>query len=62
MHFGLWTYKDRALGQGYGVTLGNAIRRVLLSSIPGAAVSAIRIDGVLHEFSTVPGVMEDVLE
>jgi DNA-directed RNA polymerase subunit alpha len=50
------------LERGYGVTLGNAIRRVLLSSIPGAAVSAIRIDGVLHEFSTVPGVMEDVLE
>ncbi|HOJ82381.1 MAG TPA: DNA-directed RNA polymerase subunit alpha [Acetomicrobium flavidum] len=50
------------LDRGYGVTLGNAIRRVLLSSIPGAAVSAIRIDGVLHEFSTVPGVMEDVLE
>lgn len=50
------------LERGYGVTLGNAIRRVLLSSISGAAVSAIRIDGVLHEFSTVPGVVEDVLE
>ena len=45
------------LERGYGVTLGNAIRRVLLSSISGAAVSAIRIDGVLHEFSTVPGVV-----
>lgn len=50
------------LERGYGDTLGNALRRVLLSSIEGAAVSAIRIEGVLHEFSTVPGVREDVIE
>jgi DNA-directed RNA polymerase subunit alpha len=46
--------------RGYGVTLGNSLRRVLLSSIPGAAVTAIRIEGVLHEFSTIPDVVEDV--
>jgi DNA-directed RNA polymerase subunit alpha len=50
------------LERGYGVTLGNALRRVLLSSIPGAAVTQIRIDGVLHEFSTLPGVREDTTE
>jgi DNA-directed RNA polymerase subunit alpha len=50
------------LEKGYGMTLGNALRRVLLSSIPGAAVTAVQIDGVLHEFSTVPGVREDVSE
>lgn len=50
------------LEKGYGTTLGNALRRVLLSSIPGAAVVAARIEGVLHEFSTVPGVMEDTTE
>ena len=48
------------LERGFGVTLGNALRRVLLSSLQGAAVTAIRIEGVLHEFSTIPGVMEDV--
>ncbi|HHY12846.1 MAG TPA: DNA-directed RNA polymerase subunit alpha [Firmicutes bacterium] len=48
------------LEEGYGVTLGNSLRRVLLSSLPGAAVTSVRIDGVLHEFSTVPGVREDV--
>jgi len=48
------------LERGFGITLGNALRRVLLSSIPGAAIRAIRIDGVLHEFSTIPGVVEDV--
>ncbi|HPX03717.1 MAG TPA: DNA-directed RNA polymerase subunit alpha [Synergistaceae bacterium] len=47
---------------GYGVTLGNSLRRVLLSSISGAAIVAVRIEGVLHEFSTVPGVKEDVIE
>jgi DNA-directed RNA polymerase subunit alpha len=47
---------------GYGVTLGNALRRVLLSSIEGAAITAMRVDGILHEFSTVPGVKEDVIE
>lgn len=50
------------LERGYGTTLGNSLRRVLLSSLPGAAVSLIRIQGVLHEFSTVPGVNEDVTE
>ena len=50
------------LERGFGVTLGNALRRVLLSSLQGAAVTAIRIEGVLHEFSTIPGVMEDVTE
>lgn len=49
------------LERGYGVTLGNALRRVLLSSIRGAAISSVRIDGVLHEFSTVAGVREDVI-
>ncbi len=50
------------LERGYGVTLGNSLRRILLSSIPGAAVTSIKIDGVLHEFSTIPGVKEDVAE
>jgi DNA-directed RNA polymerase subunit alpha len=50
------------LERGYGVTLGNALRRVLLSSIPGAAVTSVKIENVLHEFSTVPGVMEDVTQ
>lgn len=50
------------LEHGFGVTLGNALRRILLSSIPGAAVTSVKIDGVLHEFSTVPGVKEDVAE
>ncbi len=44
------------LERGYGATLGNSLRRVLLSSIRGAAISSVRIDGVLHEFSTIPGV------
>ncbi len=48
--------------RGYGLTIGNALRRVLLSSIQGAAVTAIRIDGVKHEFSTIPGVYEDVTQ
>lgn len=48
--------------QGYGTTLGNALRRVLLSSLPGAAVTAVKIAGVQHEFSTIPNVKEDVLE
>ena len=50
------------LERGYGVTLGNSLRRVLLSSISGAAVVAVRIEGVMHEFSTIPGVKEDVIE
>lgn len=50
------------LERGFGLTLGNALRRVLLSSLQGAAITAIRIDGVLHEFSTIPGVREDVTD
>ncbi len=50
------------LERGYGMTLGNALRRVLLSSLPGAAVTAVKIDGVLHEFSTAPGVVEDITD
>lgn len=50
------------LERGFGTTLGNGLRRVLLSSLPGVAVKTIKIDGVLHEFSTVPGVKEDVTE
>ena len=50
------------LERGYGITLGNSLRRVLLSSLPGVAVNAVKIDGVQHEFSTIPGVTEDVTE
>ena len=50
------------LERGYGTTLGNSLRRILLSSLPGAAVSNVKIDGVVHEFSTIPGVKEDVTE
>ena len=50
------------LERGYGTTLGNSLRRILLSSLPGAAVTSIKISGVLHEFSTVPGVVEDVTD
>ncbi len=50
------------LERGYGTTLGNSLRRILLSSLPGAAVSSVKIDGVLHEFSVIPGVKEDVSE
>jgi DNA-directed RNA polymerase subunit alpha len=50
------------LEPGFGYTLGNSLRRTLLSSIPGAAVTSIRISGVLHEFSTIPGVKEDVTD
>ena len=50
------------LERGYGTTLGNSLRRVLLSSLPGVAVVSIKIDGVLHEISTIPGVKEDVTE
>jgi DNA-directed RNA polymerase subunit alpha len=50
------------LERGYGITLGNALRRILLSSLPGVAANSIKIDGVLHEFSTVSGVKEDVTE
>jgi len=50
------------LERGYGTTLGNSLRRILISSLPGVAVTSIKIDGVLHEFSTIPGVAEDVTE
>ena len=50
------------LERGFGITLGNSLRRILLSSIPGAAVTSVKIDGVTHEFATLPGVKEDVLQ
>ena len=56
------TFIVEPLERGYGITLGNSLRRVLLSSLPGVAVTSIKIDGVLHEFSTIPGVVEDVTE
>lgn len=59
-HEGVLTVEPCA--QGYGTTIGNALRRVLLSSLPGAAVTAVKIKGVDHEFSTINGVKEDVLE
>jgi len=59
-HYGRFVVEP--LEAGYGVTIGNSLRRVLLSSLPGAAVTRIRIDGVLHEFSTIPGVREDVTD
>jgi DNA-directed RNA polymerase subunit alpha len=57
-----WKFSIEPLEPGFGYTLGNALRRTLLSSIPGAAVTQIRIDGVLHEFATIPGVKEDVTD
>jgi DNA-directed RNA polymerase subunit alpha len=60
------TYRSRfviePLEPGFGYTLGNSLRRTLLSSIPGASVTSIRVEGVLHEFTTIPGVTEDVTE
>jgi len=56
---GYWKFSCEPLERGFGVTLGNALRRVLLSSLQGAAITAVRVGGVLHEFSTIPGVMED---
>lgn len=50
------------LERGFGTTLGNSLRRILLSSLPGAAATSIKVDGVLHEFSTIPGMMEDITE
>ncbi len=57
-----WRFACEPLERGFGITLGNALRRVMLSSLQGAAITAIRIDGVLYEFSAIPGVMEDVSE
>jgi DNA-directed RNA polymerase subunit alpha len=59
-HYGKFTIEP--LERGFGITLGNALRRVLLSSLPGAAVTAVKIEGAQHEFSTIPGVKEDVPE
>ena len=56
------TFIVEPLERGYGITLGNSLRRVLLSSLPGVAVTSIKLDGVLHEFSNMPGVLEDVTE
>ena len=56
------TFIVEPLERGYGTTLGNSLRRVLLSSLPGVAVTSVKIDGVQHEFSTIPGVKEDVTE
>ena len=56
------TFVVEPLERGYGTTLGNSLRRIMLSSLPGAAVSQVKIDGVLHEFSSIPGVKEDVTE
>ena len=50
------------LERGYGTTLGNSLRRIMLSSLPGVAITTVKIDGVLHEFSTIPGIKEDVIE
>ena len=50
------------LERGYGTTLGNSLRRILLSSLPGVAATSVKIDGVLHEFSTINGVKEDVTD
>jgi DNA-directed RNA polymerase subunit alpha len=55
-------FECEPLERGFGITLGNALRRVLLSSLQGAAIMSVRIDGVLHEFSTIPGVLEDVTD
>ena len=54
------TFVVDPLERGYGITLGNSLRRIMLSSLQGVAVTSIKIDGVLHEFSTIPGVKEDV--
>jgi len=54
-------FEIEALSPGYGITIGNSLRRVLLSSLPGAAVTQMKIKGVQHEFSTIPGVLEDVI-
>ena len=55
-------FQAQPFERGYGVTVGNALRRILLSSITGAAITAVRLEGVLHEFSTIPGVVEDVTD
>ena len=57
-HFG--KFELEPLERGFGITIGNALRRVMLSSMPGSAIVAVRIDGVMHEFQTIEGVIEDV--
>ncbi len=59
-HYGRFVVEP--LERGYGITLGNSLRRILLSSLPGAAITSVKIEGVLHEFSTIPGVKEDVTD
>lgn len=59
---GYGKYSIEPLAQGYGQTLGNSLRRVLLTSLSGAAITAVAVDGVTHQFSTIPGVKEDVVE
>lgn len=56
------TFEFRPLEPGYGITIGNALRRVLLSSLEGFAITSIKIDGVDHEFSSIPGVVEDMTD
>ena len=58
----LGSFSVEGLYTGYGVTLGNALRRALLSSLPGAAITQVKIHGVDHEFSTLPGMTEDIVE
>jgi DNA-directed RNA polymerase subunit alpha len=55
-------FEFKPLEPGFGVTIGNSIRRVLLSSLSGYAITGVKIDGVQHEFSTIPGILEDVTE
>ncbi len=55
-------FECEPLERGFGITLGNALRRILLSSLQGAAITSVKVDGVLHEFSTIPGVLEDVTD
>ena len=57
-HYGKFVFEP--LERGFGTTIGNALRRVLLSSLPGAAVFSIKVDGVYHEFTSIPGIVEDV--
>ena len=58
----VFTFTAEPLEKGYALTIGNCLRRILLSSIQGAAITAIQIDGVLHEFSSIKGVREDVTD
>src|SRR5512139_1137679 len=55
-------FECEPLERGFGITLGNALRRILLSWLQGSAITSVKIDGVLHEFSTIPGVLEDVTD